>query len=286
MKKLKFIIAAVLGLAFLSFNMLFTVHQTQQAIVLQFGDPQRVIKEPGLNVKLPFVQDVQYFDNRTLALDPPEFEVLLTDKKRINVDAYARYKIVDPLRFYQRVRKEQNFREVFGKSLNAALRRVIATVSLSELLSDKRTQSMKKIVSEISSQAKGLGVEVVDVRIGRTNLPSTTAQAVYSRMRTEREREAREARAEGAEVAQKIRAKANLDKIVILAESERQAEILRGEGEAKKNNILARAYGVDISFFAFYKSMQNYEKAFLGNGQTTLILSPDSPFFKYLNQEE
>ena len=174
MQKLKFIPVVVLGVVFLAFNSLFTVKQTQQAIVLQFGDPKRVIKESGLNIKLPFIQNVVLYDNRTLDLDPPEFEVLLTDKKRINVDAYARYKIVDPLRFYQRVKKEQNLRDVFGKSLNAALRRVIATVSLSELLSEKRTESMVKIASEISKQAKGLGIEVVDVRIGRTNLPSTT----------------------------------------------------------------------------------------------------------------
>ena len=286
MSKLKFIPIVILGFVFLGYNMLFTVHQTQQAIVLQFGDPQRVIKEAGLNWKLPFVQNVVFYDNRTLDLDPPEFEVLLTDKKRINVDAYARYKITDPLRFYERVRREQNLRDVFGKSLNAALRRVIATVSLSELLSDKRTESMTKIASEIASQAKGLGIEVVDVRIGRTNLPSTTAQAVYSRMRTEREREAREARAEGAEVAQKIRAKANRDKIVILAEAERTAEILRGEGEALKNSVLAKAYGKDVKFFEFYKTMQNYEEAFLGEGQSTLVLSPKSTFFKYLNKEK
>lgn len=273
---------AILGIVFLAWNSLFVVNQTEQAIVLQFGNPKRVIQKPGLNVKMPFIQNLVRYDNRILDLDPPEFEVLLTDKKRINVDAYARYKIVDPLKFYQRVRREQNLRDVFGKSLNAGVRRVIATVSLAELLSDKREDAMVKIAEEVNAQAISLGIEVVDVRIGRTNLPSTTAQAVYSRMRTEREREAREARAEGAEMAQKIRAKADLDRTVILAEAERTAEILRGEGEAEKNRVLAQAYGKDVNFFEFYKAMQNYRKALLGKANSTIVISPDSAFFKYL----
>ena len=284
--KLTIIPFVVLGILFLVTQSLFVVNQTDQAIVLQFGNPKRVVQQPGLNMKLPFIQNIVRYDNRILDLDPPEFEVLLTDKKRINVDAYARYKIVNPLLFYQRVKREQNLRDVFGKSLNAGVRRVIATVSLAELLSERRDDAMVKISQEVNAQAESLGIKVVDVRIGRTNLPSTTAQAVYNRMRTEREREAREARAEGAEIAQKIRAKADLDRTVILAEAERSAEILRGEGEAEKNRVLADAYGRDISFFEFYKAMQNYKVALQGPASSTIIINPESAFFKYLKEFE
>ena len=286
MNKLSYIPSVLLALLFLGYNVFFTVNQTEQVIILQFGDPKRVIKEAGLNLKLPFVQNIIRYDNRTLDLDPPEFEVLLKDKKRINIDAFARYQIVDPLKFYQRVKREQNLRDVFGKSLNAGVRRVIANVSLAELLSDKRSDSMAKIANEIKVQAISLGIKVIDVRIGRTNLPSTTAQSVYDRMRTEREREAREARAEGSEMAQKIRAKADFDTTVILADAERRAEILRGEGDAEKNGVLARAYGKDVKFFEFYKSMQNLRKGLIGRGETTIVISPDNEFFKYLKRSK
>ena len=286
MNKLSYIPGVLLALLFFGYNILFTVNQTEQAIILQFGDPKRVIKEAGLNLKLPFIQNVVRYDNRMLDLDPPEFEVLLKDKKRINIDAFARYQIVDPLKFYQRVKREQNLRDVFGKSLNAGVRRVIANVSLAELLSDKRSDSMAKIANEIKVQAISLGIKVIDVRIGRTNLPSTTAQSVYDRMRTEREREAREARAEGSEMAQKIRAKADFDTTVILADAERRAEILRGEGDAEKNGVLARAYGKDFRFFEFYKSMQNLRKGLIGKGETTIVISPDNEFFKYLKRSK
>lgn len=286
MNKLSYIPSVLLALLFFGYNILFTVNQTEQAIILQFGDPKRVIKEAGLNLKLPFIQNVVRYDNRTLDLDPPEFEVLLKDKKRINIDAFARYQIVDPLKFYQRVKREQNLRDVFGKSLNAGVRRVIANVSLAELLSDKRSDSMAKIANEIKVQAISLGIKVIDVRIGRTNLPSTTAQSVYDRMRTEREREAREARAEGSEMAQKIRAKADFDTTVILADAERRAEILRGEGDAEKNGVLAKAYGKDFRFFEFYKSMQNLRKGLIGKGETTIVISPDNEFFKYLKRSK
>ncbi len=285
MKLAKIITAVIVfASAVTAYNTLFIISQTEQALVLQFGDIKKVIKDPGLNWKVPFVQNVKRFDNRILDLDPPEFEVLLTDKKRINVDAYARYKISDPLKFYERVKEESNLRFVFGKSMNAALRRVIATVSLVELLSSARTDSMEKISAELAVQAKSLGVEIIDVRIGRTNLPQTTAQAVYKRMRTEREREANEARAEGAENAQKIRSKADRDAVIILATAEKKSKILRGEGEARRNAILAKAYGRDISFFKFYKAMQNYSRTFDGSGATTFVITPNSEFFKYLKK--
>jgi len=274
----------VVGLAFIAFNALFTVRQTQQAIVLQFGEWKRTVKEPGLAFKIPLVQNVIYYDNRVLDLDPPSFEVLLTDKKRIIVDAYARYRIINPKSFLQRVGTEEILRDRFGKIINSSLRRVIATVSLRDLLSEKRNDIMGTIQTVVSESATSYGVEIVDIRIGRTELPTQTRQSVFDRMRTEREREARELRAEGGEEARKIRAKADLEKTVILAEAERQAQILRGEGEGARNRVLGEAYGKDPAFFDFYKSLSEYRKH-LVDGGTTMVLSPDSEFFRFFESD-
>lgn len=259
---------------------LFTVQQTKQAIVLQFGEAKRVIKEPGLAFKIPVVQNVIFYDNRVLDLDPPNFEVLLTDKKRIIVDAYARYRIIDPLAFFRRVGTEEVLRDRFGKIINSSLRRVIATVSLRDLLSEKRNDIMATIQAVVSESATSFGVEIVDIRIGRTELPAQTRQSVFDRMRTEREREARELRAEGGEEARKIRAKADLEKTVLLAEAERVAQIMRGEGEGGRNRILGEAYSKDPAFFDFYKSLSEYRQNLVGDG-TTMVLSPDSEFFRF-----
>ncbi len=262
----------------------FPVHQNQQVIVLRFGEPVRVIRAPGVQFKIPLFEEVVYYDRRTLDLDPPEVQVPLVDKKRINVDAYMRYRIVDPLLFFQSVRNESGFQDRFGKLINASLQKVIAKVSLGDLLSDKRDDIMAQIRGEADAAAPGYGVEIVDVRIGRTDLPPTISQNVYNRMRTEREREARELRAEGGEEAQKITARADREKTVLIAEAERKAEILRGEGEARRVTILANAYGRDPEFFDFYKSMQEYRKSLGGDG-TTMVLTPDSDFFRFFGQE-
>lgn len=283
-KKIIITAGILFGAIFVLINSAYTVHETNQAIVLRFGEPQTVKKDAGIHFKVPFLENIHYVDNRILSLDPPEFEVLLTDKKRINVDAYARYKIIDPLLFYQRIKFEENLRQILGKSLNAGLRRVIGKISLPDLLSNKRKELMVLIKQEILEQSNSFGVEIVDVRIGRTNLPETTANAVYSRMKTEREREAREARAEGEEIAQKIRSAADRDKIIILAEGEKKSQILRGEGDAKSNEVLSKQYGRDVKFFEFYKSMMSYEKAFNKDKDakdTTIIMSPESKFLKY-----
>lgn len=261
-------------------NALFTVHQTKQAIVLQFGEAKRVIKEPGLAVKIPVIQETVFYDNRVLDLDPPSFEVLLTDKKRIIIDAYARYQIIDPLQFFRRVRTEATLRDRFGKIINSSLRRVIATVPLRDVLSEKRDDIMAQIQAVVAGPAESFGIKIVDVRIGRTELPTQTRQSVFSRMRTEREREARELRAEGGEEAQKIRAQADLERTVLIADAERQAQILRGEGEGGRNLILGKAYGQDPAFFDFYKSLAEYQKN-LVDSDTTMVLSPDSEFFRF-----
>ncbi len=262
---------------------LFTVKQTEQVLIVRFGEVQREIFTPGLQVKVPMIDNVVIYDKRTLDIDPPPFEVLLTDKKRIAVDAFARYRIVQPKIYYQRIFNETRLRDRFGKNINAALQRVIATVSLDTLLSSQREAIMNQIREEVRKSAESFGVEVIDVRIGRTDLPEDTSQAVFERMRTEREREARELRAQGNESAQKIRAQADKEKEIILADATRQSSILRGKGEATRNRLLGRAFSRDPAFFEFNKSLEVYKKS-IESGETTIILSPESEFFRYFNR--
>lgn len=270
----------VLGVAVITaYSALFTVHQTQQALVLQFGNPVRVEQEPGLKWKVPFIQDVTYYDRRILDLDPPVQEVLLSDQKRINVDSFARYRITDPLRFRQRAGLELNFRQIFGSILNAAVRAEVAKVSLADMLTPKRTEVMSKIAELLKVQAKDYGVELIDLRIGRTDLPEATLQSVYNRMRSDRVAQAAQLRAEGEEQKLKIQAEADRDRTVLLAEANRQAQILRGEGDAKRNEVLAQAFGKDPEFFDFYRTMEAYGYA-LGDG-TKMVLSPNSEFFRF-----
>ena len=260
----------------------FTVRQTQQALVLQFGNPVRVESEPGLKFKIPFVQNVRYVDNRILDLDPQSQEVLLSDQKRINVDSFARYKIVDPLEFLKVAQTDRNFRQVFGSQLNSAVRAEVAKVSLAEMLSPKRVEVMNKIFRILKTQAPNFGVELVDLRIGRTDLPDATLQSVYNRMRSDRIAQAAEIRAQGEEQKLTIQAEADRQRTVILAEANRTSQILRGEGEGTKNQILGDAFGKDPEFFNFYRSMEAYEGAF--DDGTTMVLSPDSEFFRYFNE--
>ena len=258
---------------------LFTVHQTQQALILQFGNPIRVIKEPGLHVKMPFVQNAEFYDARILDLDPPAQEVILADQKRVNVDAFARYRIKDPLEYRKRAQTDANFRDVFGSRLNAAIRAGIGKILLGDMLTAKRAQVMTIIASQMKAFAPEFGVEVVDVRIGRTDLPDATAQSVYNRMRSDRVAHAAQLRAVGEEQKLRIQAVADRDRTVIIAEAQRQSEILRGQGEGERNSILGKAYGKDPEFFDFYRSMEAYGEA-LGEG-TTMVLSPDSEFFRF-----
>ena len=271
------VVVAVLGIV--AYSAAFTVHQTQQALVLQFGNPIRTVPEAGLHFKMPFVQNVEYYDRRILDLDPPVQEVILFDQKRINVDAFARYRIVDPLEFRKRAVTDLNFRQVFGNRLNAAIRAEIGKILLSDMLTEKRAQVMDIISSQMKAQAAEFGTEVIDVRIGRTDLPEETAQSVYNRMRSDRVADAAQLRAEGEEKKLIIQALADKERTIILAEAQRQSEILRGQGEGKRNQILGDAFGKDPEFFDFYRSMEAYGEA-LGEG-TTMILSPDSEFFRF-----
>ncbi len=274
--------AAVVALIVVAWGSLFTVPQQQQALVLQFGDPKRSIQEPGLKVKLPFIQDVQYFEKRILDIDPPKQQVILIDQKRLDVDAYGRYRIVNPLRFYQTVNNEAGARARLGAIINSAMRRVLGNESLANLLSTRRGQITQAIFQEVSQAATSLGIEMVDVRIKRADYPDQTSQAIYARMKSERDREAREFRGEGSEVAQQIRADADRQRVVTVATAQQQAQTLRGQGDAQAIQIYADAFGQDPQFFAFYRSMEAYKQS-LGDGSTTLVLTPDSEFFRFFN---
>ena len=276
---LAFIGVIIVIAGFTASSALFTVHQTQQALILQFGNPVRVIKEPGLHAKMPFVQNAEFYDSRILDLDPPAQEVILADQKRVNVDAFARYRIKDPLEYRKRAQTDANFRDVFGSRLNAAIRAGIGKILLGDMLTEKRAQVMTIIALQMKAFAPEFGVEVVDVRIGRTDLPDATAQSVYNRMRSDRVAHAAQLRAVGEEQKLRIQAEADRDRTVIIAEAQRQSQILRGQGEGERNRVLGNAFGKDPEFFDFYRSMEAYGEA-LGEG-TTMVLSPDSEFFRF-----
>ncbi len=261
----------------------FTVHERDQALVLQFGNPIRVVQEPGLHFKLP-IQDVLYFDKRIQSLDPERQEVLLADQKRVIVDSFARFRIVDPLEFRKKAGTTANFLNVFGGRLNSAVRSEVAKASLADMLSERRGSVMETISNIMKEQAVDFGVEVVDVRIVRTDLPDGATQAVFNRMRSERVAEAAQLRAEGGELKARIQAEADRDRTIIIAEANRQAQILRGEGDGQRTKILNEAYGQDPEFFDFYRSLEAYD-ALTGEG-TTLVLSPDAEFFRFFFDEQ
>ena len=273
----------LLLVAFVAFSALFTVHQTQQALILQFGNPIRVEREPGLKVKVPFIQNVEFFDKRVLDLDPAVQEVLLSDQKRINVGAFARYRIVDPLEFKKRAVTNANFQQIFGGRMNSIIRTEVARVSLADMLSQNRAVIMGKIADELRRQAPDFGVEVMDVRLGRTDLPDATSQAVYNRMRSARVAQAAQLRAQGEQLKATIQAEADRERTIIIAEATRQSQTLRGEGDALRTRALNDAYGQDPEFFDFFRSLEAY--AALGGEGRTLVLTPDSDFFRFFNQE-
>jgi membrane protease subunit HflC len=263
----------------------FTVDQTQQALILQFGEPKRLINKPGLNFKIPFIQEVTFFDKRVLSLVSKDSEeVILADQKRLEVDTYSRFKIVDPLLFFQTVRSEFGARQRLESIIDSSVRRVFGKYELTAILSDARTQIVDDISGEVNSTIKKLGMEIIDVRIRRADYPEATVQNIFNRMKTERNQEAKEFRAEGSEEAQKIRADAEKQKVVLVAESKRKAEALRGDGDGQAIKIYSDAFGQDQKFFKFYRSMLAYENTFSDEG-TTMLLSPDSDFFSYFGNK-
>lgn len=276
-------IVVLFGIAAVAaFLTLFTVQQTQQALVLEFGKPKREIKDPGLHYKIPFIQNVEYFDKRMLGIDTASQEVIASDKKRLVVDAFARYRIVDPLMFFQSVRDQRIANSRIGAILEASLRRVLGAASFQSVVRDRRDELMRTILSQVNQESKEFGVEIVDVRIKRVDLPEANMQAIYRRMQTERQREAAEFRAEGEGASRRIRATADRQVTVIKADATGESERIRGDGDAERNRIYAEAYNQDPGFFGFYRSMKAYEAA-LKSGDTRLLLSPGSQFFRYFN---
>jgi len=261
---------------------LFIVDQTEEALVLQFGKPVRVVANPGLEFKLPFVQNVVYFDKRLLDVEPLPEEVIASDQKRLVVDTYTRYRIVDPLLFYQTVGNEESVRIRLTAMVSSSLRQVLGKVPLSALLSTQRADIMHLIRDDVRTAAKPFGIDVVDTRIRRADLPTQNSEAIYARMNSERQQQAALYRGEGGQAAQTVRANADREVTVIIADAQRDAQELRGQGDAAATAIYAKAYGQDKEFFAFYRSLEAYRTALVGRN-TTFVLSPDSSFFKYFN---
>ena len=277
------LIGAALLLSVLS--AVFTVNQTQQALVLQFGEPKRTIQEPGLAFKLPFIQDVLYYEKRVLSLIPQDAEeVILADQKRVVIDAYARYRIMDPLLFFQTVRNEQGATARLESIIDSSVRRVLGGETLGSILTGEREDINSSIRDEVESSVTSLGIEIIDVRLRRADYPETTSQNIFNRMKSERVREAKEFRATGEEEAQKIRADAEKTRTVILAEAAKTAQELRGSGDGQAISIYAESFGRDTEFFSFYRSMEAYSKS-LGEAPTSMVLSPNSSFFRYFKDQ-
>ena len=283
MKVPKFIVPAIVVVIVFLFQSIVIVQEINQAIVLQFGDPKKIITKAGLNFKLPFIQNVVFLDKRVLNLDNPPEEVIASDQKRLIIDAITRFQIVDPLKFYISVGNERVARSRLSTIINSRIRGVLGTQELATLLSTDRTKQMAIIQNDVNEEAKSFGIRIIDVRIKRADLPPANSDAIYKRMQTERQREAKEFRAEGAEIAAKITSTADKDVTVLLANAKKQSEIMKGEGDGQRNKIFANAFGKDPNFFSFYRAMQAYEKALIG-GETSLILSPDSEFFKFFGK--
>ena len=277
------IFAILAGVIFLlTINTFFSVHETKQAIVLQFGRPVGVpITDAGLKIKIPFIQNVHYMDRRVLDLDSPAEEVIASDQKRLVVDSITRWQITDPLQFFISVRDERIARSRLQAIVSSSLRSVLGGEEFVTVVRDDRDTLMKRITERVNEQSFSLGITIVDVRIKRADLPDANSQAIYRRMQTERQQEAAEFRAKGQEISRGIRAEAEKTVTVVLAEATRDSEVIRGKGDACRNRIFASAYGLDPDFFAFYRSMKSYEEA-LGEG-TTIVLSPDSDFLKFLS---
>jgi membrane protease subunit HflC len=275
------IIAALLVVALIvAYSAVFTVYQTRQALVVRLGEPRRVVTEPGLNYKVPLIENVIHIDNRILDLENPAQEVIASDQKRLVVDAFARYRIKEPLKFYQTVGTVERANQQLSILLNSALRRVLGEATLTQVVRDQREQLMARVREQLDNEAQAFGISVVDVRIRRADLPEQNSQAVYQRMQTERQQEAAQFRAQGSQRSQEIRARADRDVTVLLADAQSKGEQTRGEGDGERNRIFAEAFGRDPEFFAFYRSMQAYE-AGLKNNDTRMLLRPDSEFFRF-----
>ena len=269
-----------IAVAIVGYSAFYSVYQTQQALIVRLGQPVRVVTEPGLHVKVPFIDSVITIDRRILDLEAPAQELIASDQKRLVVDAFARYRIVDLLRFYQTLGSIKSAESQLNNLMNSALRRVLGESTFQEVVKENRAQLMGRIREQLDREAESYGISVVDVRIRRADLPEQNSQAVYQRMQTERQREAAEFRAQGNQRGQEIRARADRDVTVLIADSQSKAEQTRGEGDAERNRIFADAFNRDKDFFSFYRSMQAYEAA-LQHNDTRMLLKPDSEFYRF-----
>lgn len=263
----------------------FVVQQTQQALVLRFGAISRVISAPGLNFKAPFIDNVITIDKRILDLDLPVQEILASDQNRLQVDAFARYRITDPLRFFQAVNNVPRANQQLSQIVNSSARNILAEATTTAIVRTDRAALMNKIQEDVNRQARGFGIEIVDVRLTRVDLPAANSQAVFQRMQTERQREAADLRANGSQASQEIRSRADRDVQVIIGEANRRSEETRGQGDAERNRVFAEAFERDPGFFTFWRSMQAYEQS-LKAGETRMVLSPTSDFFRYFNDPQ
>lgn len=264
-------------------NSFYVLNQTEQAMVLQFGEPMRVVKDAGLKFKVPFIQNVVFYDKRLLNLDPPAQEIVLNDKKRLDVDSFTRYKIVDPLKFYKTVRTEPQARSKLEEIVNSSVRKILGRITLQELLSQKRNQIMRDISSAVKVDAEQIGVNVADVRIRRADLPIEVLQAINARMKSEREREAKEFRGQGQQESREIKAQAEKESTILIAEAEKQAQITRGNGDKEAIEIWNQAANADPEFYGYYRSLEAYRNS-MSDSTTSLVLSPNSEFFEYFEK--
>ena len=280
--KISIFVAVLIGL--LIYSTFFIVKETHQAIVLQLGEPKKVYKDAGLYFKIPLIQNVHFLDKRVIDIDAPAEEVIALDQKRIIVDAYAKFIIKDPLKFYISVGNERIAQSRLASIINAKIRGVLGKENLVNLISTNRNKLMSQITKDVAEEAKDFGIDVIDVRIKRADLPSANSEAIFKRMQTERTREAKEFRAQGFEVGQTIKSIADKEAAIILADAKKTAQITRGEGDGLRNKIFAEAFGRDPEFFSFYRAMQSYEKSLISGSETSLVLSPDSEFFRYFGE--
>lgn len=280
-KPQSFFIVLLVLIGFVGSQSAFIVREFEQTMVLQFGDPVKKYTSPGLKFKMPFIQQVRVFDKRVLDIDPPAEEVILADQKRLVVDTFARYKINDMLTFFSTLSTEQQANVRLDNIINSTTRSILGSATLADILSEKRTDLMTAIRQQVNATVGYMGVEIVDVRIGRADLPDQTSQSIYARMKTEREREAAEFRAQGQEQAQKIKSEADKTRTVLLAEAQREAEVVKGQGDEQAIRIYAEAFKKDPEFYAFYRTMQAYREGLAGEN-TTLILPQDGDFLKFL----
>lgn len=281
-KYINFIIIGLVVVILTAYGTFFTVDQRKFAVVFQFGEAVKVINEPGLNVRMPLVQNVEYFDKRILNIDVEAKEVTASDEKRLIVDAFAKFKIVDPVKFYRTVYNISGLNIRLNKIVESSMRKVIGKVPLTALISDQRYDVMQKIYNMVNETSLDYGINVVDVRILRTDLPKENSNAIYSRMQTEREKEARQIRAEGEEAANIIKATADKESQIIIANAYKDAQIMKGEGDQKSSQIYSKAYSRDADFYKFYRSLKAYKNS-LDKSDTSYILSPNSEFMKYLH---